>query len=346
MKKKIKTGFVGFISALLFLLVIISCVTGPNLSGVTTYYVRADGDDSSKGITEDAPFKTLTKAVQVASQSKLKKITIIGKIPKSTTVDNSGKEEILVTGKYDNLPDNNAVLSTDKGSVIEITGLSNIRFDNITLTDATFGGALFVDKGAYVTLGNNAIITGNSDNGARGSGAGAYVNGTLVMEKNSKIENNSSGFVGGGITIQGGTVIMKDNATISGNSSAGRNEIAGGGGVCIGESGSLTMQDNAIISNNKAVNGGGIFVYKGKLVMKNNASISNNNSTGDSLLYGGGGVFARAANFSIQDDAKIFGNTANYGGGVYLKFTEIEQTGGSISNNTAKVNADIYINDN
>ena len=34
-----------------------------DLTGVTSYYVRADGSDRNAGISEDAPFKTLQRAV-------------------------------------------------------------------------------------------------------------------------------------------------------------------------------------------------------------------------------------------------------------------------------------------
>jgi ABC-type glycerol-3-phosphate transport system substrate-binding protein len=65
------------------LLLFAACGSAPSsktsdLTGVTSYYVRADGNDKNTGTSEDSPFKTLTKALEAAEKTSVKKITVIG----------------------------------------------------------------------------------------------------------------------------------------------------------------------------------------------------------------------------------------------------------------------------
>jgi len=105
-----------------------------NLNDVTSYFVRANGNDNNSGTTEDKPLKTLAKAVEVASKSKVKKITVIGTLVGATVIDNSGTDEILITGKVNASNIEKAVLTTltKDTYTIRITGNSKIKLEYLT----------------------------------------------------------------------------------------------------------------------------------------------------------------------------------------------------------------------
>jgi hypothetical protein len=78
-----------------------------DLTGVTSYYVRADGNDTNAGTNEAAPFKTLAKAVEAAAKTSVKKITVIGTLAENTTIkdadstDKMPQKIIDATGEQD-----------------------------------------------------------------------------------------------------------------------------------------------------------------------------------------------------------------------------------------------------
>jgi hypothetical protein len=71
--------------------VLAGCASGPkaaapDLTGVTSYYVRADGNDKNAGISGDAPFKTLQRTLEAAAKTPVKKVTVIGTLAGNTTI--------------------------------------------------------------------------------------------------------------------------------------------------------------------------------------------------------------------------------------------------------------------
>ena len=274
----------------------------PDLTGVTSYYVRADGNDSNAGTLEDRPFKTLAKAVQTASKTKVKTITVIGKLAGETEINNSGTDEILITGKADTSDSEKAVLttSTEEENTIVITGNSNIKLEYITLNTITYLPIIYTEGDKVkLTLGKNVVVYGNG--------------------KDAKEWASS----GGGILItKGGTLIMMDNSTVT-NCMA----EAGGGVLILGSK--MFIQDNAVISNNYAdIAGGGIFVNHSTLEMKNNAIIKGNTAFGDNTDYTGGGIFCISGTIKLHDNSSVTGNTAPFGGGIYMRVSDIQTADG------------------
>jgi hypothetical protein len=66
-----------------------SDAAAPDLTGVSSYYARADGDDGNAGISEDAPFRTLQRAVAAATP--VRKITVIGTLAGHTGGPGGGR---------------------------------------------------------------------------------------------------------------------------------------------------------------------------------------------------------------------------------------------------------------
>jgi len=336
------------------------------LTKIPSYYVRADGNDTNTGTSEDAPFKTLRKALELASQTTIKRITVIGTLVGETSTegldlasakqitkiidatswtpeqgvlqllsnqngvaqlvgsyDDPNPYEILITGKPNATAVEKAVLTTDTGVALRILNAA-IRLENIEISGCKAGIAIVVNK-SDLTLAVGVKITRNIGN----HGVGIYaVSSTLIMRNNAEISynegmnghtglflsggsvgillddvliaHNKSALGGGGIALNGSTLVMKNNAKISNNSAA-----TGGGGIVAmadNENGfisQITISDNASVINNSAREGGGVFLT-GELILRDNARI-----TGNTASETCGGVFVRTADDSVYKEKDV-----------------------------------------
>jgi hypothetical protein len=305
----------------------ISCVSSSGVSSKESesYFVNIDGNDDNNGLSEATAFKTLGKAIQAATSGTIKRIAIVGTINGTININNSGAEEILITGVQ------NAILTCDGSNVLTIRGNSKIRLENIVITGGNERGGIIIDNNSTLILGTGSKVYGNtSDNAAYGGGVTVYnSNATLIIEADAEIRDNRAEIRGGGIT-SAGTVIVKDNAKISGN-------FAGtyGGGIFF-LYGTVTVQDNAIVSGNSTQgDGGGIFGFNrsdvggGDFILKGNAVISNNSavngggfSTNDphniSFTKEGGIVYGSDALSDLANKASSNGAVAFLSGGGQL----------------------------
>jgi len=278
-----------------------------------SYFVRANGNDANNGTAENTPFKTLAKAVEAASKSTIKKITVIGTLAGQTTIKNSGSDEILITGKTGASESEKAVLTTiagnkDERRPIQIEGKSNIKLECITVTTNNFYSVIYIggDKGkapdTKLTLGKDAVVFSNltADGTHPNYGGGILaVYGTLVMLDNAMVTKSVAG-AGGGIAIQGSTLIMQGNAVISNNIATSDDfDSGGGGGIYSLNDGNIILKDNARVTGNTANHGGGILMRMsgletpdGKLTtgsgVYENKYVTGNTATGKFLSNPGG----------------------------------------------------------
>jgi hypothetical protein len=324
-----RTGFRGIIgmaaalsAALAFGLLAAGCESLPDVTGVSTYYVRANGNDSNEGLSERKPFKTLARAIEAASGGTVKTITVLGTLTVALpSITDTGAEEILITGRADADTRNKAVLQSPKSvDPFIVGGNSRIRFEHLTLTGGTRGG-IRVNEGATVTLGQGAVVSGNS----RNYGGGIVVDkGTLVLCGNALVTKNTANS-GGGIAVLGsGTILMQDDALVSENETDTNSEGKDGeGGGVYAEGAEITLEGNAAIVNNKGYLGAGIYINsKSSLVIRGGASIRDNSTSynrpqGDSHYGGSGGGAYIAGSFTMYDTAAVSGNYAVFGG-VYI----------------------------
>ena len=131
-------------------------------------------------------------------------------------------------------------------------------------------------------------------NGAAGSGAGAYLNncGTLA---NCRIINNAATMFGGGVYINsGGSTPNSDliRCTITGNSAAM------GGGICdrLG-----ATYDGCIVSNNTGTaKGGGLYLYNNTSASFANCVFGNNTCKEAAAIYARGSVTAYNCDFVMN----------------------------------------------
>lgn len=331
MKKNITCSWV-IGAALVMGFVLAGCESSPpvsepvDLTRVTSYYVRANGNDINAGTSEAMPFKTLSRAVEAASGSTVKTITVTGTLASAlpNITNGTGAEEILITGKADAAANDKAVLQIPaEGEAFTIGGASRIRFEHITITGGEMGG-IEVNEGATVTLGQGAVVSGNS----RKYGGGIKVSkGTLVLQGNALVTKNSAN-AGGGIAVLGsGTILMKDNALVSENEASTNDEGKDGeGGGVYAEAAEITMEGNAAIVKNEGYWGAGLYIdNKSALVMREGASIRENSVffKKDGSYGGSGGGVYLLGSLTMRDTSVISGNAALFGGGIYIDNTTV-----------------------
>jgi len=290
----------------------------------TSYFVRANGNDANNGTSENTPFKTLAKAVEAASKSAVKKITVIGKLGDvSVEIKDSGETEILITGKQNPSEQEKAVISAAKDkNGLRIVGKSNIRFEYITFTDSTWSMIVIVD-GPVVTFTDGVIVTGNS----AGQGAGLHIKkSTVRLTGNAQIINNLADSGGGIFIFDNSTLIVEGNALIASNKAGQRN----GGGLNVQDS-KITIQGNVRIIDNVAAQTGGGINLAGEngstAVIGGNVIIS-----GNKAVQGGGVVIWDDCSVTVADNARISGNTAISGGDVQLAGGSLIRNGGTVTN--------------
>jgi hypothetical protein len=318
--------------------------TTADLTGITTFYVRADGLDTNNGITENEPFKTITQAIIATESSAIKKITVIGVLDQNSQKSSSKASMILIrkkessqitiTGKTEASENERAVIrSIIPGQrVIEITGKSHVCFENIEIsggrptgTNITKGGGggIYMDK-TTVTLGAGVVI---SNNYAGVGGGVANKEGTLTID-GAVISNNEALENGGGICIVKGTLNIK-NGEISNNISH-----QSGAGVVIAW-GNFEMTDGLISDNkipdNSTQTGKGAGVYLSgsgaKFTMKKGIITRNyTDSLGAGVCVDPGCIFTMEDGLISENKAKLWGG----GVGVFGTFT---MSGGVITEN-------------
>ncbi|MDR3302585.1 MAG: fibronectin type III domain-containing protein [Spirochaetaceae bacterium] len=210
---------------------------------------------------------------------------------------------------------------------ITLVGIGEER----TISLSANGSLFTVGSGVTLTLDNNIMLVGRSDNTT--SLVNVYSGGTLIMNDGSKITGNTNLTYGsansGGVGVSSGGSFTMNGGTISGNSARYH-----GGGVY--SSGTFTMNSGVISSNSTQYNGGGVYSV-GTITMNGGTINSNTASTAGS----GGGAYSYG--IFIMSGGTISGNSAyNMGGGVYSSGT-YTMNGGTISGNTNFFAGAVYI---
>ena len=254
-------------------LIMIGCASTASKQGarsINTYYVRANGNDSNNGLTENTAFMTIERAIQAASASRTKQITVIGTLRGNTIIRDSGTAEILITGKPDAHENEKAILIPTNPLLFEILGNSKIRFENITLqgtsgvNNAISQGIAVNGSEVVVTLGRNVLITQFFSN----DGAGIFLQvGNIHMTDNATIARNVARNSGGGIYINRGSLVMDSNSSIRDNEARSTASIDRGGGGIFIWAGNVNISGNSLITGNRAaVLGGGIYCAGGLII--------------------------------------------------------------------------------
>ena len=301
---------------LLYTTILVACVTIPDLTGVTSYYVHANGNDKNNGTSEEKPFKTLARAIEASIKTNVKRITVIGTLKGPMLIEdmkNISPASVRALQKY--MDSSNAKDIARKIGIVVIQGSWDVPVlgeilitgkqdaspsERAVLTSNTETPLLILNRA--IRLEHIEISTVHQDCAVR------VINGDLILGKGTKITNNSMG-----ININGGTLIMWDDAEISHNAGTGVYFQNGSMGILLG---------NALVTYNKAAtDGGGIVLQGSRLDMRDNATISNN-IAGNA----GGGIMAITdeengyfSQISMYDDSAVIDNCAVEGGGIFFQ---------------------------
>ncbi|MBQ6029260.1 MAG: hypothetical protein IJL24_07035, partial [Treponema sp.] len=219
-----------------------------------------------------------------------------------------------------------------EGSVITVASNVPVTIKNLQITNgrnSAGGGGISMASGAKVTLGQGALIGKPTDQ--------------AIMDYDNC---GNSGNKGGGILVDGASLVLESGSSVQGNYGSGGLEVgSGGGGISVINGGSLVIGEGAEVCKNASSGpGGGIFVGDNSSVTVNGGIVNQNKASN----YGGGFYLdaAEAAaparlelnggqinqNASIGEQSKGFAK----GGGIYAsKNGQIQIKGGQINKNTA-----------
>ncbi|MDR0876878.1 MAG: hypothetical protein LBN21_02410 [Treponema sp.] len=329
---------------------------------VRSYYVRASGNDGNDGRSETAPLKTLARAVERASRGTIKTITIIGQLDATSEglklsnfigggepnvkyifiIQDSGKEEILITGKANASSLERAVLAApsptrrDYPGVVIVGGNSKVRFENIEIVgnkgqlqdgrDFPRNGGMEI-AGGEVILGIGTKISGNTVDSNTASAV--LVNfGTLRMIGGVISDNSYDHIVAKTVVINKGASFTMEGGEIRNNHHSN---------AAVWVSGSFTMSGGKIYDNRSlgiSVRSGGVFTMTGGEISGNTLGSDNYDFGGIGVEPGGGVAVYKNGTFSMSG-GKINNNTNRENGGGVLVLGTFTMSGGEISGNIA-----------
>ena len=204
------------------------------------------------------------------------------------------------------ITERNRIFGGFEGNEAPDYDLSLRDFDkNATILDGMGARRVLLQDQAFAT-GREAIWDGFTiQNGAIGSGAGAYLNNYVTLS-NCNIINNAASMFGGGIYINstGGTAnVTLNKCIISGNSASM------GGGVCDRIGATYT---NCDLSNNVATTkGGGLYLYNNTEPTFKNCIFANNTAKDAGALYGRGKITAFNTDFVMNLGTESIGGIFN-----------------------------------
>lgn len=231
---------------------------------------------------------------------------------------------------------------------------------NITHNVANEGGGGIWNGRGLIKL-NDCTITDNKATHPGeygGSGGGIYDDslGTLDINANCSITNNTAVYSGGGISSQGtvnlnGGIITGNRAAIGGGiytnlvinmigGSISNNTANKGGGVYNDQryQNLLNLTGGSIDHNYAETYGGGIYNNQG-LVNLSGTSINHNYAR----MFGGGGVYNNLGRVNLNGSSISNNYAGSYGGGIYDNvetssglYSTVNLISGSIDYNTAK----------
>ena len=210
-------------------------------------------------------------------------------------------------------------------SPIEVSeGTCNITGGTIKVYDYTSSGettGAVVVKGGSCNIGGDAQITGRIDNGGAVSvlGGNCTISGSNIYDNHTKY---------GGVYVENGTCIIKEDASITGNQAFDQ-----GGGVYV--AGGVCDIYGTIGSNYTAYNddgdGGGVYVAGGECNIY--GTIYNNTAKRD-----GGGVYVADGKCDIAATSINYNEAAGNGGGIYIAGGECRIATETIGRNEAAGN--------
>jgi len=323
----------------------IDCLTPVYLGPV--WYVATTGSDSTGDGSEENPFATIQKGVDVANDMDTvyvsngiyeggivisnKAISLIGESREGTKINQpiSSPQISIVDCQEGTTRVENFTIkqgsSNNGGGIYSSESTVEINSVDFINNSSSNNGAAINSIESTVKVQNSTFSHNTSDN----LGGAIYVDPLTTCEiYNSSFDNNGA-LWGGAIATVGGGKLLVEGCNISFNLASGNNPnpnqnyptFGGGGGIYQEWSDSLEIYDSEITNNTAATGaGGGIAVYLSDHVTINNIVLSNNSSSGPNYPSGGGGAAFYRADNVLFENSIIANNVSNHnsGGGIFL----------------------------
>lgn len=250
--------------------------------------------------------------------------------------------------------------------VVEANGDLTLVGITLTASESSKSTASSNDVSPVETWGSLSLINSKIIGFVSVNGGGLRVlDGTTIIS-NSAISNNAARAgnsqmgipCGGGIDIEGGSVLVENNSKIDNNVAhssyyASRDKMIGGvgGGIYVEESGALSIIDSSVSGNEAGVftansldstkngAGGGIFLSRGTSFVMDGSSVIASNSAyawANNDFSGGGGICIYNGNSSININHGVIENNFSRcpGGGIYLHTGEISMQSVAVVGNS------------
>lgn len=315
-----------------------------------SYYVSSQGNDENSGRAVGNSFRTLSRAIEIATQSATKRITIIGTLNDETEKNDSsesvfslsykGETEITISGIPEVSSKLQARLSAigTRKRVVECQG--KIRFENLEIRDANTEVPGAGISGNFFILGENAKIINNR---TTNDGGGIYEGNGCIIEKGAIISNNSARNGGGIYLSYSWHSILNNGGDITNNTAS----ECGGGVYILNARNSFVMKDGNI-SNNVAGNSGGGIYTSDKCELQNVSiknNIAKNNGAGIFIGWDTGVSSSSSDGGSVyMISCSIINNKSQFGAGIYNQIGELKIVKSSVANNHATyVGGGIYL---
>jgi hypothetical protein len=218
-------------------------------------------------------------------------------------------------------------LSADPGSTATITGSTISGNDAVDSSVSGNGGGGIENAASGVMTITNSDVNNNTS-ASKGGGGIRNDNATLTLTGVNVIGNAATGtfdVTGGGIR-HSGTLTINGDSIIQNNTS-----VASGGGISVvGITSTLTIDDSQIDNNTASGSGGGIAVNPDNTVTVTQSAITRNDAGTE-----GGGV-ASAGTFDLVNSTVSTNTAGTIGGGIHSGTTgALTSTYSTIANNSA-----------
>jgi len=304
-------------------------------------YVSGTGDDTTGDGSEEKPYKTIAGAcAKIAEDGKPTenwKIFVSGEItgasqsvPITLTAENAKSLTITGATGLDSAGVPQDVLNMNKadsangvsdGTVLTISTSVPVTIKNLKITGGygslSNAGGITIAKGAIVSLGDGALITGNK-NGSNGRGGAIHNEGTLFMYGSAVIGDKTNG----GKTDESLYAYAADSSSATDiKNKKMANWAPSGGGIYNGSS-----SDSTVCAK----------LYLGYKLSSSGEPVEEELTGG--LYYNGGtgGALYNAAGSIVYFDSGTFAwNGTEGGGGAIHNAGTLEMTGGTIEHNRA-----------
>ena len=184
---------------------------------------------------------------------------------------------------------------------------SKVSKNSVLIPDESSGGAgIFVDDGNCIL--NESCVSDNhvaydADKSVGGSGGLVVMTGSIYVQNNSHVDNNTA-FNSAGIQEGNGNVYVTNKSSVNNNQSFNAALAAGGGGITI--SIGTVFVSNSEVCDNKTVGmySGGIVSIFGDVIVSDHSKINGNTNRGP-----GGGIACNLGSVSIGSGSSVSHNT-------------------------------------